>query len=57
MLYSRVLYGRARLSGFMPLQTIYSEIYFVDVLWPDFTVDEFDKAISWWKQQVRTFGR
>lgn len=49
--------GRARLSGLMPLQTVYSEIYFVDTLWPDFTVGEFDKAISWWKQQVRTFGR
>lgn len=49
--------GRTRLSGLMPLQTVYSEIYFVDVLWPDFTVGEFDKAISWWKQQVRTFGR
>ena len=49
--------GRARLSGLMPLQTVYSEIYFVDVLWPDFTVGEFDKAILWWKQQVRTFGR
>lgn len=48
--------GRTRLSGFMPLQTVYSEIYFVDVLWPDFTVGEFDKAISWWKQQIRTFG-
>lgn len=49
--------GRSRLSGLMPLQTVYSEIYFVDVLWPDFTIGEFDKAISWWKQQVRTFGR
>lgn len=48
--------GRRRLSGLMPLQTVYSEIYFVDVLWPDFTVGEFDKAILWWKEQVRTFG-
>lgn len=49
--------GRTRLSGFMPLQTVYSEIYFSDVLWPNFTVDEFDRAILWWEQQVRTFGR
>lgn len=48
--------GRARLSGYLTWQTIYSEIYVSDVLWPDFTVEEFEKAISWYSQQVRTFG-
>ncbi len=48
--------GRARVSGYLPWQTVYSEIYFTDVLWPDFTVEEFNKAISWYKQQIRTFG-
>jgi len=48
--------GRARLSGYLTWQTVYSEIYFSDVLWPDFTVEEFNKAIYWYSQQVRTFG-
>ena len=48
--------GRMRLSGYLTWQTIYSEIYFSNALWPDFTVEEFDKAISWYKEQVRTFG-
>ena len=47
---------RTRLSGYLTWQTVYSEIYFSNALWPDFTVEEFDKAISWYKEQVRTFG-
>lgn len=49
--------GRYRLSGFLPWQGVYAEIYFTDILWPDFSVEEFNKAISWHKEQVRTFGR
>lgn len=49
--------GRSRLSSYLPWQTVYSEIYLSNVLWPDFTVEEFDKTISWYKEQVRTFGR
>lgn len=49
--------GRARLSNFLPWQTVYSEIYFTDTLWPDFTVDEFNLILSWYQEQVRTFGR
>lgn len=49
--------GRHRLSGFLPWQGVYAELYFTDILWPDFTVDEFDKAILWYQEQVRTFGR
>lgn len=49
--------GRTRLSGYLTWQTVYSEIYFSNVLWPDFTVEEFNKAISWYKERIRTFGR
>lgn len=49
--------GRARLSNFLPWQTVYSEIYFTETLWPDFTVNEFNLALSWYQEQVRTFGK
>lgn len=47
---------RTRLSGYLTWQTVYSEIYFSNALWPDFTVEEFDKAISWYKERIRTYG-
>lgn len=49
--------GRHRLSGFLPWQGTYSEIYFTDTLWPDFTIHDFNKAISWYEQQIRTSGK
>jgi len=49
--------GEHRLSGFMPWQSVYSELYFPDVLMPDFTVSEFDKAISEFQSRKRRFGR
>ncbi|MFY9484816.1 MAG: polyprenyl diphosphate synthase [Patescibacteria group bacterium] len=48
--------GQRRLSGFMPLQTIWSELYFTNTLWPDFTEPELDTAIVWFNQQERNFG-
>jgi undecaprenyl diphosphate synthase len=45
-----------RLSGFLPWQTTYTELYFTDCLWPDFTPKELDKAIAWYKEQRRNFG-
>lgn len=49
--------GEKRLSGFMPWQSIYSELYFPLVFWPDFTPEEFDKAIIEYSQRERRFGR
>lgn len=49
--------GQRRLSGFMPLQTVWAELYFTDTLWPDFTEQELDKAIHWFNQQERNFGK
>ena len=48
---------RYRLSDFLTWQGVYSEIHFTNILWPDFTVEEFNKSISWYQNQVRTFGR
>lgn len=46
-----------RLSGFMLWQSEYSELYFSDVLMPDFGSAELDKAIDEFHQRQRRFGR
>lgn len=48
--------GQFRLSGFMPWQSIYSELYFTDVLMPEFNVHEFDKALGDFGKRTRRFG-
>lgn len=48
--------GEKRLSNFMFWQITYSEIYYSDVLWPDFNEDEFLKAIDSYKKRERRFG-
>ncbi len=49
--------GRQRLSNFLVWQCTYSELYFTDVLWPDFSSDELDKAISFYNNCNRNFGK
>ncbi|MCL6610560.1 MAG: undecaprenyl diphosphate synthase family protein [Peptococcaceae bacterium] len=48
--------GRRRLSGFLPLQAIYSDIYVVDEMWPDFKPDHFYRALEWYETQDVTLG-
>ncbi|MFZ5631840.1 MAG: undecaprenyl diphosphate synthase family protein [Bacillota bacterium] len=48
--------GRRRLSGFLPLQAIYSDFYVVDDLWPDFRPEHFYEALSWYETQDITLG-
>ena len=48
--------GETRLSNFLIWQTVYSEIYFTDVLWPDFDAAEVDKALSFFNKKQRRFG-
>ena len=48
--------GEYRLSNFMLYQGAYSELYFTDVLWPDFNEAEFDKAIAEFGKRNRRFG-
>jgi undecaprenyl diphosphate synthase len=48
--------GEQRLSGLMPWQTVYTELYFTDVLMPDFSPAELDKALEEYAQRQRRFG-
>ena len=42
--------GNRRLSNFFPWQTVYSEIWFTDTLWPDFTKEELREALAYYEQ-------
>lgn len=48
--------GRRRLSGFLPVQSIYSDFYVVDDMWPDFQPDHFYQALDWYQGQDVTLG-
>ena len=48
--------GEMRISNFLLWQIAYSEIYITDVLWPDFTKEEFYKAIIEYQKRERRFG-
>jgi undecaprenyl diphosphate synthase len=48
--------GEQRISNFLLWQCAYSEFYFTDILWPDFTTDEFDAAIKDYQSRDRRFG-
>lgn len=48
--------GEQRLSNFLIWQLAYAEFYYTDVHWPDFTVDEFHKAIASYENRKRRFG-
>ena len=49
--------GELRLSNFLLWQMSYSELYFTDILWPDFTPEELDKAIADYQKRQRRFGK
>lgn len=48
--------GEYRLSNFLLWQSAYSEFVFSDVLWPDFTDEEFDRCIAEYQSRERRFG-
>lgn len=48
--------GEFRISNFMLWQMAYAELYFTDVLWPDFDEKELDKAIDSFNKRDRRFG-
>lgn len=48
--------GEYRISNFMLWQMAYAELYFTDVLWPDFNEEEFDKALSSFNKRDRRYG-
>lgn len=49
--------GEIRLSNFLLFQAAYSELYFSDVLFPDFSEEEFDKALDGFSRRERRFGK
>ena len=49
--------GEQRISNFLLWQLAYTELYFTDVLWPDFDAAALDRAIISYQQRERRFGR
>ena len=49
--------GEQRLSGFLPFQSAYSELYFCKKLWPEFNKKDFEKAIEDFERRERRFGK
>ena len=48
--------GRQRLSGFLPVQSVYADFYFIDDYWPDFKPSHLTDAIKWYSNQDVTLG-
>lgn len=48
--------GRRRLSGFLPVQSIYADFYVIDEYWPDFEQNHFYQALEWYDRQDVTLG-
>jgi undecaprenyl diphosphate synthase len=49
--------GQQRLSGFLTWQSVYSELFFVNTLWPAFTTQELDQILKEFERRQRNFGR
>jgi len=49
--------GEQRISNFLIWQLAYSELYFVDTLWPDFSDEDLDAALDWYAGRQRRFGK
>ena len=49
--------GEQRVSNFLLWQLAYTELYFTDILWPDFDEAELQKSFDWFSQRERRFGR
>lgn len=48
--------GMCRLSGFLPIQSVYADFYIVKELWPDFKEGQFEDALHWYQKQDITLG-
>ena len=48
--------GGRRLSGFLPIQSIYADIYVLEEMWPDYETAQFYKALEWYQEQDMTLG-
>lgn len=48
--------GERRISNFILWQAAYAELWFSDVLWPDFKAEDFQEALDWFEGRERRFG-
>ena len=48
--------GGRRLSGFLPVQSVYADFYVREEYWPDFEPQHFEHALAWFKNQDQTLG-
>ncbi len=48
---------KMRISNFLLWQSAYAELYFSKKMWPEFSVEDFEKAIGEYSKRVRTFGK
>lgn len=49
--------GEKRISNFLLWQMAYTELYFTNILWPDFGAEQLDEAVAWFSERQRRFGR
>ena len=49
--------GEKRLSNFLLYQLSYTELMFIDTLWPDFDEDDFYNIVEEYKKRVRKYGK
>ena len=49
--------GERRLSNFLPWQSVYSELFFIDSMWPDFTREEFERILKEYEARERRRGK
>jgi undecaprenyl diphosphate synthase len=48
--------GSSRLSGFLPVQSVYADLHVRSELWPDYHPTHFKEALAWFREQDRTLG-
>jgi undecaprenyl diphosphate synthase len=48
--------GRSRLSGFIPLQSAYVDLFVIDDFYPDYKIEHISDALKWYNKQDRTLG-
>ena len=49
--------GECRISNFLLWQMAYTELYFTDTYWPEFSAKSLDEALDWYTQRERRFGK
>ena len=49
--------GEYRISNFLLWQLAYTELYFSEILWPEFSEDDFVEALNWYATRQRRFGK